>query len=134
MKRSYSAALRFEDKLLIVQRAADEDFLPNYWELPGGGAEPEETGIEALQREIDEEIGYTFKAGEVAHPYYYFTYGERKEETHFMVWVAEHITPKLNPAEHQEFMWASREDVLRVHMSDILRESCLMALKMKRAS
>ena len=44
-----------------------------YYELPGGGAENEETPFEALQREIDEEMGYSIKEicylGEVLDAY-----------------------------------------------------------------
>lgn len=132
MKRSYSAAFRSQDKLLVVQRAADEDFLPNYWELPGGGAEPEEMALEALGREIQEELGLNLADFTLGHPYYYFTYGERREETHFVVWSAQEIVPTLNPAEHQSYKWVTTGELAALQISDQLRESCKLALLVEK--
>ena len=39
----------------------DHDWIPfpGYWDLPGGGAEPDETPIECALRELHEEFGLT---------------------------------------------------------------------------
>ena len=45
------------DEYLVVQRSANDDFLPGAWEFPGGNIEDGELILEALKREIFEEIG-----------------------------------------------------------------------------
>ena len=45
-----------EGRLLITQRALDSLY-GGYWELPGGKIEDRETSLEALTREIEEELG-----------------------------------------------------------------------------
>lgn len=49
------AMIEDKDKVLIVKRAAEEDFLPDIYEIPGGKVDENETIIQALQREIFEE-------------------------------------------------------------------------------
>lgn len=44
------------DEVLICQRPENKNF-GGLWEFPGGKAEPGETDIETLDRELDEEIG-----------------------------------------------------------------------------
>ncbi len=49
------------DKVLLVKRSEDEDYMPGIWSLPGGKVEPENPGGDILektaQREVDEEVG-----------------------------------------------------------------------------
>lgn len=61
-----------EQRILITQRA---HHIPHggLWEFPGGKFEPEETPLEALKREIGEEVGLQIKQasalGKVRHAY-----------------------------------------------------------------
>ncbi len=52
-----------DGKVLCAQRGPDGD-LPHKWEFPGGKVEPGETPQEALQREIDEELGCRVVVGD----------------------------------------------------------------------
>ena len=46
-----------EDRILLCRMAADRGVFPGQWALPGGGIEPGESLLEALEREIREELG-----------------------------------------------------------------------------
>jgi len=59
-------------RILITQRRADQA-LPLQWELPGGKVEPGEAPVDALARELGEELGVTARVGRIwdvlFHPY-----------------------------------------------------------------
>jgi 8-oxo-dGTP pyrophosphatase MutT (NUDIX family) len=44
--------------ILLLQRSATDDFLPGYWDIPGGGVEHLEDIAHAVAREIREECGF----------------------------------------------------------------------------
>lgn len=50
-------------QVLVNQRPPHSDFMPGYWEFPGGKVEPQEDGWEALIRELKEELGIEVVAG-----------------------------------------------------------------------
>src|SRR5687768_14110960 len=50
-----------DNKILIIQRSADEDNYPNLWELPSGKREDFESSEVAVVREVKEETGLTVK-------------------------------------------------------------------------
>lgn len=58
---SVTAFISWQGKALLVQRAADERFLPNYWEQMGGKVDPGETQEEAVIREVKEEASIDVK-------------------------------------------------------------------------
>jgi mutator protein MutT len=58
-KKASVIALKYNGKLLIVQRASTIGWMPNKWALIGGEIEEGETPEEAIIRECQEEIGLT---------------------------------------------------------------------------
>ena len=56
--------VRDDGLVLITQRRADQA-LPLQWEFPGGKVEPGESPVEALARELREEIGVSVDVGRI---------------------------------------------------------------------
>ncbi|MCJ1370567.1 hypothetical protein MMC20_001780 [Loxospora ochrophaea] len=105
------------DKLLLVQRAADEAF-PNRWEVPGGSSEPEDpTILHSVAREVFEETGlhltrFVQQIGEGVE----FTTGRRGPREHwlkltFEVEVAEIRTSMASALDHQVLFQAIPSEV-----------------------
>ncbi len=53
------------DKLLVYRRDANTTLYPHYLDLPGGGAEANETPFETFKRELHEEFGLTINPADV---------------------------------------------------------------------
>ena len=56
MKAVVNALIVEKDCILLVKRSWESDE-PNMWSLPGGTVEGDESLIEALKRELNEELG-----------------------------------------------------------------------------
>lgn len=51
------ALIRRENRWFLQRRAPGNPVLPGLWEFPGGKVEPSESPLEALRREVREEVG-----------------------------------------------------------------------------
>jgi len=51
------ALIRRDGRCFLQRRAGSNPVLPDLWEFPGGKVEPPETPLEALRRELLEEVG-----------------------------------------------------------------------------
>jgi len=60
---SGKAVIGKEGKILLLQRSLNESFDPGLWELPGGKLDYGEDLVEALKREVEEEVGLQIKVG-----------------------------------------------------------------------
>lgn len=67
------AAVVFRRGRVLLCQRGDGDHLPLLWEFPGGKIDPGESAVEALVRELDEELGVHASIGdqvaEVFHRY-----------------------------------------------------------------
>ncbi|KAK2603102.1 hypothetical protein N8I77_009584 [Diaporthe amygdali] len=105
-------------RVLLLQRAAsDED--PNKWEPPGGACDDEDQSIlHAAARELWEEAG--LQASRIEGPAgdpYFFTLSDGKKVCQFNFAVQVRVDSwalpavRLNPEEHQRFVWATEDEV-----------------------
>lgn len=62
MKQVVAAIIVRDDQILICQRTRHQ-LMPLKWEFPGGKIEPEEQPVDALHRELEEELGIRAKIG-----------------------------------------------------------------------
>lgn len=108
-----SAFIQDNNKFLIVKRAADETFLPNMWELPGGKVEPEENPNISVLREIQEECGLKIA---VIKPGVINSYISNERNIHYVEIfyfcriVDKRIEIKLSK-EHSQYSWISRVEL-----------------------
>lgn len=58
-----AGALVDDGRILLAHRSPARRWYPDVWDLPGGHVEPGESGVQALVRELDEELGVTVVDG-----------------------------------------------------------------------
>ena len=105
--------------VLLGRRAANREFYPDVWDVPGGHLEPGETGEQALVRELREEIGVT--------PTVWAPLGEFRESlpdengsivVHLHAVTSWNGTPRnLSPEEHSKVSWFAVEDACRLALA-----------------
>ena len=127
-----TAALVFDTKngidhrVLLLQRSA-QDSMPNKWEVPGGGCDDEDESIlHGLARELWEEAGLkaTHIEASLGEPHFFTSRsGKRICKFVFVVQVEKgadgHLDVKLDPEEHQRFVWASLDEVKAKKVGDV---------------
>ena len=60
-------ALVRDEQVLLVHRRPDKHAYPDIWDLPGGVIEAGESELDALARELEEELGVQIAAGSASH-------------------------------------------------------------------
>jgi mutator protein MutT len=119
---SVTAFIPWQGKALVVQRAADDNFLPGYWEQVGGKADAGESQKEALIREVREEAGIEIKPMRSYHQLEYtHRDGRLMCEYAYVCELIDDPIIKLS-SEHQNYQWVSLEELKTVSpMSDEMR-------------
>jgi 8-oxo-dGTP pyrophosphatase MutT (NUDIX family) len=126
-----TGALVFDDsdssapRILLIQRSAS-DSMPGRWEIPGGGVDEEDESIlHGVARELWEEAGLTaVSIGPlVGNPHFFESRsGKRIGKFNFMVEARSAqgaMDVKLDPEEHQRFVWASEEEARARKVGDL---------------
>lgn len=105
-------------QVLLLQRAAS-DSSPNKWEPPGGACDDnDESILHAAARELWEEAGLKAAriSGTVGDPHFFSLRDKRRVcQFNFSVFVKNNsgspLPIKLDPNEHQQFVWATEDEV-----------------------
>lgn len=106
------------EKVFLPKRAATKKFLPSVFELPGGHIDYGEDIVDGLKREVHEEFGMHITVGD---PFGCFTYKNDIKRSHSIevIYFAEFIDPidniALDPADHSEYVWASKDELDQVY-------------------
>jgi 8-oxo-dGTP diphosphatase len=106
-------ALVRHGRVLLVHRSPDRDAYPGVWDLPGGHVEPGESELEALARELHEELGVRVTTGS-ASPLCRLAAGRGEESVRLGAWLVSDWrgTPaNLAPEEHDEIRWFGAEEL-----------------------
>jgi 8-oxo-dGTP diphosphatase len=106
-------ALVRDGRVLLVHRRPDERAYPGVWDLPGGLMESGESELDALTRELHEELGVRIAAGAVSH-LCRWTAGSAGEPALLSAWIVRdwHGTPaNVAPEEHDDIGWFGLEQM-----------------------
>lgn len=114
-KIATSAFIYYKGKVLIAQRAANEDFLADHWENVGGSLEWGEHPSDGLLREVLEESGLRVQ---MIRPYLVHHYLQEDKGAH-IVEAAYICHPENNPIvklsdEHQAYKWISEKELAEI--------------------
>lgn len=98
-------------QLLAARRTEPPDFA-GWWELPGGKVDPGESDLQALHREIREELGVSIMVGDKVIgplPDGRFPLGERYAMS---VWLAEVVDGEPAPIENHDLLrWLTPDEL-----------------------
>ncbi|KAK3671311.1 hypothetical protein LTR78_008771 [Recurvomyces mirabilis] len=108
-----------EPRILLLQRATSDSH-PNKWEPPGGACDDEDPSIlHGAARELREETGLKVSRFDavVGEPYHFeVRSGRRVARFHFAIRIRVDSgalpVVRLDPAEHQHFVWASEAEIV----------------------
>jgi len=106
------------ERILLIQRAA-HDSMSSRWEIPGGGCDKEDaTILHGVARELWEEAGLTAVSigPQVGGCQFFFSRsGKLVGKFNFLVDAEKDaggkLDIKLDPSEHQNYVWAAEEEV-----------------------
>ena len=112
-----SCYVECQGKLLFLHRPMHKS-QGGKWGVPAGKVEIDETFEKALVREVQEEAGLKIDSGKlyflkkiaVRHSEYDFIYHM------YRVILDEIPEVKINPAEHQDYMWATPQEALSMDL------------------
>ena len=108
------------DEILIVKRHPKSRTDPEMWELPGGKVEKGEFFVDALIREIKEEVNLDVKVGDFAeavqNDYMH------KRTVQIMMYLEDMKGEIKISEEHTDWMWASLEKIKTLEISTSLKK------------
>lgn len=113
MHRVVLGALIRDGRVLLVHRRPNKHANPDVWDLSGGMIEAGESELDALARELHEELGVRIATGAASHLCRQ-TLGPVDEPALLSAWLVPdwHGTPtNVAPEEHDDIGWFSTQDL-----------------------
>lgn len=116
------ALIKKDDKYLVTHRAKTDDYMPGYWDVPGGTIEFGEGIIDALKRELQEEISMEVEIGNVISVCGYLSDESRHQFQ--LVYACRYIAgiPKLDADCHDEFRWVTLTKMAKLKKIKFLKQ------------
>lgn len=109
-----AVALYHEGKYLVARRGPGQ-IGEGLWEFPGGKVDPGESDLQALHREILEELGIRIKnphfVGENLHHYPH-------RSIQLRLYRAMPLDLKIQLVDHDQIRWLSTEEMLGIKLSE----------------
>ena len=104
-----------KNKILIAQRSNQKEH-PLKWEFPGGKIQENENPIEALKREIKEELSIDIKKSKFLLDYEY-EYQDIKK-IHLYFYKIDEYVGKVRNIEHNQLLWIQRNHLEKLDFLD----------------
>jgi 8-oxo-dGTP diphosphatase len=103
------------EQILMLHRASSASD-PGVWDLPGGVVHEGESLPRAAKREVREETGFEVQLGPMFHAEVFGSVSKRGKirptvGVFFQGNAPRHALPHLDPREHTDFAWVSRNDL-----------------------
>jgi 8-oxo-dGTP diphosphatase len=108
IKQVVAALIVRGEEILCCQRTQYQA-LPLKWEFPGGKIEPGEDAPQALQRELEEELGVQAKIGAKVAQLQHRYHNGNAVELHFFV--VEHYESELQNRIFRQIRWVNRRQL-----------------------
>ncbi len=106
-------ALVRDNRVLLGHRSPTKLAYPSVWDLPGGIVEAGESELDALTRELHEELGIQIAPGSASH-LYRLTVRPAEEPVLLSAWLVHDWqgTPaNIAPEEHDDLRWFGLEEL-----------------------
>ncbi|MDT0186807.1 NUDIX domain-containing protein [Microbacterium sp. ARD31] len=102
-----------EGRVLLAHRRPDKQAFPDVWDLPGGVVEAGESELEALARELHEELGVRITAASTSHLCRVTVRPGAGEAvlSSWLVPVWEGVPANVAPEEHVDIGWFAPDEV-----------------------
>ena len=108
MKQVVAAIIVRDGQILICQRTRHQ-LMPLKWEFPGGKIEPDEHPVDALHRELEEELGIRAKIGpQVATVQHTYSNGTSVGLRFYLV---QQFEGEVQNRIFRDVLWVSRKDL-----------------------
>lgn len=124
------------DKILIIQRAAEQDWRGGEWEIIYGRIDQFEDTTKGLYREVFEEVGLTaFEIHETLRVWHIFRGPETAENE--VIGITFHCTTQQKDvkisAEHIGYRWVTPEEALELISTPGIREDLQKFIALQRS-
>jgi 8-oxo-dGTP diphosphatase len=97
------AVVRRDGRILLLQRSLKSHFDPGRWELPGGKIDYGENLVDALQREVQEEVGLVIKVG---RPFKTWHFMKEPFWVTGVTFLCDYVSGEVNlSSEHADSVW-----------------------------
>jgi 8-oxo-dGTP diphosphatase len=117
------AIITYKGKILVIQRATDDDANPGIWDLPGGKIEHNEDPKDGLLREIFEETGLNVTNLRAA---FTTSFNFKDIYAYGVVYFAESSSDEIHlSAEHKDHRWIEKENLKNTDVQIWIKE-CLL--------
>lgn len=103
-----AAAIFRENRLLACKRAQSLD-LAGFWEFPGGKVEADETEVEALKRELFEELGINVTISELIS-----TSHDKDRDIALEIYVSKTSDEPTLSTAHDEIRWLTIQELDKI--------------------
>ena len=118
-------------KVLVVRRSSKEDFLPGYYELPGGKVEFGDHPNQSLEREFLEEVNLKVRAKNIFFFFFYVSHNKNRHTVELVYFVEcdEDIKNIKLSEEHDDYKWIGLNELDNYVMSDEIKSNIKIGLK-----